>query len=102
MDKFPEAFDRFENKISVDEIRSFRELTFAFGSWAGQKWFGTIRQVEALAVEARKRGIPVYGMRERKRAYYQTKTWTHETFTLRGMSQQRYRDLKTGRFIKKP
>jgi len=29
-------------------------------------------------------------------------TWRYEVVTVRGGSQDRYRDLKTGRFIRKP
>jgi len=106
LDKFPEAFDRFEKKVNVDDIASFRELTYAFASWAGQKWFGTGRQMEALGVEAQRIGIPIYGERgDRKISYVPSVpkiTWRHESVTVKGKSQERYRDLKTGRFIKKP
>ena len=59
MDKFPEAFERFEDKVDVSRIESYNELTSAFASWAGHKFFYTRRQMEALAVEAIERGINV-------------------------------------------
>ena len=59
MDKFPEAFKRFEHKVNVKKIETFRQLTLAFGSWAGEKWRSTSRQMDALAIEARKRRIPL-------------------------------------------
>jgi hypothetical protein len=65
----------------------------------------TRRQMEALAVEAQKIGIPVYGeKRERIRHFTSVlrMTWRYESVIVRGKSQGRYRDLKTGRFIKKP
>ena len=106
LDKFPEAFDRFEERGNVDDIASFRELLYAFASWAGQKWYGTRRQMEALADEAQRRGIAVYNERERNVRHYPSwisqPTWKRETITIKGKSQQRYRDLKTGRFVKKP
>lgn len=58
MDKFPEAFSRFKEKVNVKKIKSFEQLQLAFGSWAGKKWVPTHRQLDALAVEARKRHIP--------------------------------------------
>lgn len=61
MDKFPEAFDRFEEVVDVDKIDSFRELKAAFSSWAGSKWLNTSKQNSALRVEARRIGITVEG-----------------------------------------
>lgn len=106
MDKFPEAFNRFEKKVNVDDIASFRELMYAFASWAGQKWYGTRSQIEALAVEAQRIGIPVYDEKREERirhfASVPKMAWRHELVIVMGKSQSRYRDLKTGRFIKKP
>ena len=58
----------------------------------------------ALAVEASRLGIPVFVERTPvARVYGRTAvTWRHEVVTVKGKSQVRYRDLKTGRFIKKP
>jgi hypothetical protein len=110
-DKFPEAFRRFEEVVDVRRIASFRQLELAFGSWAGQKWHGTYAQREALAVEARKHGIPI--IIERRQFSYgggtarvtterKAPTWRHEVVTVKGHSQDRFRDLRTGRFIRKP
>jgi len=44
--------------------------------------------------------IPAYHKRQIQ--YYSTVTWKYETVTVKGKSQDRYRDLKTGRLIKKP
>jgi len=104
MDRFPEAFSRFEEVVDVRRIRSFRQLMLAFASWAGWKWQGTYMQRRALAVEARKRGIPVF-VERRPTAIVKKEialTWRRETVTVRGKPQVRHRDLKTGRFIKKP
>jgi hypothetical protein len=106
MDKFPEAFRRFEQQVSLRNVESFRQLALLMGSWGGPKWVPTQRQIDALAIEARKRGITVQDERERN-VHHSTPwtshpTWKHETITIKGKSQQRYRDIKTGRFIKKP
>jgi hypothetical protein len=104
-EKFPEAFRRFEERVNTDKIETFRQLTLAFGSWAGQKWVPTWRQTNALAVEAERLGIPIQGERGRRvfRSHWIWQpTWKYETITVRGRIQYRYRDNRTGRFIKKP
>ncbi|GEM_PF-1916759 len=109
MDRFPEAFRRFEEVVDVDRIKSFIQLKLTYASWAGRKWLNTYRQNEALKVEARRLGIPISvegrPVSGRGVAHVPERvavTWRHETVTVRGSSQDRYRDLKTGRFIKKP
>jgi len=105
MDKFPEAFRRLEQQVSLRNVVSFKQLTLVTASWAGPKWVYSRRQMDALAIEARRLGIPVHGERERKTHYspwISQPTWKYETINIRGKSQQRYRDIKTGRFIKKP
>jgi len=47
-DKFPEAFDRFEEEVDIDDTDSFDELLTQFEMWAGQKWKATPRQLQAL------------------------------------------------------
>lgn len=59
MDKFPEAFERFERTHNTKDIKSFDELRMAFDSWAGDRWRDSPRQLRALAHEARRLGIPV-------------------------------------------
>jgi len=59
MDKFPEAFQRFEQVVDVSKIRSFKELLAAFKLWAGRKWVDSPLQIEALKFEAFKREIPL-------------------------------------------
>jgi len=44
--------------------------------------------------------IPRFARRQHQVSLRQT--WRYETVTVRGKSQVRYRDLQTGRFIKKP
>ena len=109
MDRFPEAFQRFKRVVDTDRIESFRQLTLAFGSWAGQKWQETPMQMMALKAEAKRLGIsiPAQGRPVGRRGVAhvperKTVTWRHEVVTVRGSSQSRYRDLGTGRFIRKP
>jgi hypothetical protein len=104
VDRFPEAFRRFEDVVDVRRIQSFRQLRLAFAYWAGWKWHDTFMQNRALAVEARRLGITVF-IERRPVAHFHGRTavtWRHEVVTVKGKSQVRYRDVKTGRFIKKP
>jgi len=107
MDRFPEAFERFEQVIDIYSFRSYRELAYAYSYWAGGRWVGSYLQDLALRREAEKRGfrvreakIPMYFGKQP--CVFATRTWRHETVTVRGRVQDRYRDLKSGRFIKKP
>ncbi len=110
MDKFPEAFARFEEDVDTEEIEDFRELKASFSLWAGEHWVGSSRQISALKVEAHRLGIsvPVVAKPKRiakgraRRGKVEARTWRFEKVTVKGKSQPRYRDLETGRFIKKP
>jgi hypothetical protein len=92
MDKFPEAFKRFEKTVNIRDL-SKNEVIAAFIEWAGYKWIPTSEQTQALNHEIRKRGISE-GRFER--------TWRFETVRVRGKGQVRYRDLRSGRFIRRP
>jgi hypothetical protein len=95
---------RKEPKVFFFRTYTF-EIGFPFSSWAGEKWMFTRRQMDALTVEALRLGIPVQSERERRVPYSHwtsQPTWKYETINVRGKSQKRYRDIKTGRFIKKP
>jgi len=59
MDKFPDAFRRFENDVDVGRFESYRQLTYAFRYWAGQRWKGTTKQWSALNAEAENLGFDV-------------------------------------------
>jgi hypothetical protein len=79
---------------------------------ACDKWYPTERQLEALTDEAKRRGYFERWdkiQREKEFLWYSQrqqvsakKSWRHEVVTVRGYSQDRYRDLKTGRFIRRP
>jgi len=115
MDKFPEAFKRFEKVIETKNMRSFSQLKLSFENWAGEKWIDTRRQNEALKREARKIGIPVHGtiyswkyhrpaVAWQKNVVVEAETflWRREKIKIRGRLQVKCRDKKTGRFIKEP
>jgi hypothetical protein len=112
--RFPEAFERFESDVDVESFGSYMELLYAFQFWAGENWQGTPKQWKALNVEAERLGFQVpdvirqevreswgsgsHVIREEQEAV----TWRHEVVNVRRTSQDRYRDLRKGRFIKKP
>jgi hypothetical protein len=114
MDRFPEAFERFENDVDISRFESYHQLTLSFRWWAGERWKGTVRQWEALNAEAENLGFTVPEIYRdelrdsRLSGYYVSQenpkatSWRREVVTVNGNSQNRYRDLKTGRFIKKP
>ncbi len=105
VDRFPEAFKRFEQRVDISRLDSYRQLAYAFSWWASRRWVDSYKQNFALREEARKRGffdaiLPKYFERSYSRQARQS--WRHETVTVRGKSQVRYRDLRTGRFVEKP
>jgi predicted glycosyltransferase involved in capsule biosynthesis len=106
LDSFPEAFERFEDDIDIGQFESYHQLTLAFRHWAGEKWRGTRLQWEALNAEAENLGFePPDFIREEleeSRAYSRHHSWRRETLNLRGKARMVFRDIKTGRFIKKP
>ena len=104
MERFPEAFRRFEEVVDVRRIESFRQLRLAFASWAGWKWHDTYMQNRALAIEVSRLGIPVFVERRTVARFHRRTavTWRHEVVTVKGKSQVRSKDLKTSRFIKNP
>ena len=110
MDRFPEAFERFENDVDIGLIESYQHLTMAFRSWAGEKWKGSYRQWKALNEEAENLGFYVPDFykeaihEKRYSDFYDSgiKSWKKVTISIRGTKYSRYRDSKTGRFIKKP
>jgi hypothetical protein len=104
-DRFPEAFRRFEKVVYVDRFENYQQLAYAFSNWAGKRWRDTYKQNLALKKEGRRLGlegeIPAY-FRRQYPSHSQRTTWKQETVIVKGKSQTRYRDLLTGRFIKKP
>ena len=109
---FEEAFDRLERCTNARNTRNLRELVMVAEWYFGHK-FHTDRQYEALRIEAKRRGyferwalmekqreLPWYAQRQPQVST--ARRYRRETVSVRGKSQVRYRDLKTGRFIRKP
>jgi len=105
LDSFPEAFERFESDVDIGQFESYHQLTLDFRWWAGERWRGTRRQWEALNIEAENLGfeVPDFVREELEESRsYSRSSWRREVISLRGKGRRIYRDLKTGRFIKKP
>jgi hypothetical protein len=119
MDKFPEAFDRYEEKVDIDDLQSASELISSFSIFQGYN--ATSKQLDALKNESIKRRlgfdwtIPKWVKKKDYWRFYQSRikdkgfvqaekleVYVKATFNVRGKPQTRYRDPKTGRFIKKP
>jgi hypothetical protein len=102
--RFPEASRRFEKVVYVGRFENYQQLAYTFSCWAGKRWRDTYKQNLALKREAHKIGlegeISAYYRRQIQTSF-QKSTWKRETVTVKGKSQNRSRDLKTGRFIKK-
>jgi hypothetical protein len=101
-DKFPEAFERFEQVVYLDRIQSFQQLFISFSRWAGRPQGLTRRQIETLKVEARHLGLRDIPQSRVHRPSFGFGIWQREFIKIRGKTKIIYRDLKTGRFIKKP
>ncbi len=57
MDRFPEAFRRFERVVPVDQFGSYRDLRYAFTHWANKRWRNTALQNSALVREGKRLGF---------------------------------------------
>lgn len=55
MDKFPEAFKRFEEKVNTKDFNDYTKLRNAFTNWARKKWMDTPKQEKALDRELEKK-----------------------------------------------
>jgi len=59
MDKFPEAFNRYEERVDIDDLESAQELISEFALWAGKNWVNSKTQLKAIKIEAKKLGFDV-------------------------------------------
>jgi hypothetical protein len=95
-----------EKTVDVGKIDTFKQLVSAFASWAGRTWKSSPKQIDALEREAIRVGIPLEGIRIRhvEKGYRPIAgvAWRFETVKVKDREQPRYRDMATGRFIKKP
>lgn len=57
MDKFPEAFRRFERVVDVNQFDSYKNMSYAFGQWAGKRWKDSYLQNKALKREGKRLGF---------------------------------------------
>jgi hypothetical protein len=106
LDSFPEAFERFESDVDIGQFESYHQLTLAFRHWAGERWVGSSSQWDALNAEAENVGFEspdfIREELEGNRRYSRRYSWRRDTVNFRGKARSVYRDIKTGRFIKKP
>lgn len=88
-DKFPEAFERFERKGTVEDrhIETFEELLAAFVMWGQKKATLSRKQTRALAIQAKENGLKKIKVQE-----MQVKD---------GKTRNVYRDPITGQYAPK-
>ena len=120
---FEEYLGRIEKVVDLDDVKSYAQFAAIIQSFSGKRWTGSTAQVIALKEGAERRGfdttLPAYIWKRDYARYYARgfgspsrrgkasvsgirKAWQREMVIVRGKSQVRYRDLKTGRFIRKP
>lgn len=104
MDKFPEAYKRFEKKVDLSDVNSFQQLLKAFQLWGDKKAPATRLQKRALAVEGKKDGIEPTETRrivhERKEISYTRKDGRQVNYIRKGRIVNQTVDIITGRFVK--
>ncbi len=82
----------------------------AFEQYLGKHWAGSDAQVYAFQDEVEKRSLFEYYRLKQAKEEARRHTpsivryvgWRKESITVRGKNQTRFRDTKTGRFVKKP
>lgn len=57
VDRFPEAFERYERVVDTRYFDSYDELYYSFAHWSGKRWRNTWAQNQALAREAGRLGF---------------------------------------------
>ena len=57
MDRFPEAFNRFEERVNLKKLESASELISSFAYWASFRYVGTQKQLNAIRIESEKRKL---------------------------------------------
>jgi len=97
MDKFPEAFRRFEQRVHIEDFESYREMSYAFGHWAGKRWVDSYLQNKALAREGERLGfedvtIP-YKFHARARREKWTKSYKKRAKKRRKAVKKKYKGI---------
>lgn len=104
MDKFPEAFERYEDKIETKDIKTFNQLQVSFKQWAKSKGTMTKKQRRALAIEGKEKLkiAPAEKVRivyeEKKISYYRKDKLIE--YIRKAKIVEMTRDVITGRFMK--
>jgi hypothetical protein len=109
LQNYSEMFARLERQVEMKCCRNYEEVKMMMESWMGSKWRETSGQLKLVRIECKRLGIPVR-LEGKPRApsergfvhVSQAPSWRHETVTVKGKSQERYRDLQSGRFIQNP
>ena len=101
MDRFPEAFQRFESAVDVSGIKSYRELTHAFAWWSGKRWVDSSRQNRALVREGRRLGfedaeLPGYFRRAEKMEKLKRAGLEKRVAARRGFTEKQVSAIKRG------
>ena len=108
---YSEMFARLERQVEMKCCRNYEEVKMTMESWMGSKWRDTSGQLKLVRIECKRLGIPVRlegkpeAPSEKGLGFVhvsQAPSWRHETVTVKGKSQERYRDLQSGRFIQNP
>ncbi len=103
MDKFPEAYARYEDSVDTSGLKTFNQLMNSFSSWGGKRWAGTPKQIKALGIEAKKKGFDTSRRKkvvyEEKEITYTTKTGKTVSYTRAGYIANKYYDIVTGQFV---
>lgn len=55
MDRFPQAFNRYEERVDIDDLQSASELISSFSYWQGYN--PTKKQIDALRIESIKKRL---------------------------------------------
>ena len=54
VDRFPEAFKRFEEDVDVESFDNYKQLAYAFAHWSGKRWRDSYRQNLALKKQGKR------------------------------------------------
>lgn len=104
MDRFPEAFSRYEEKVEVSDKWTFQKLLTSFREWGKDKWKDSRPQKRALAVEAEVRGIKpkeeIEITYDEKIISYINKYGKEISYLREARTQKLMRNVLTGKFEK--
>jgi hypothetical protein len=96
-DKFPEAFERFEESVDLDDIQTLPELISQFKEWGGKRATMTRKQTRALAIS----GEDKLGIKGAEQVVIEYDI-TLKSGELKHIIRVQWRDYKTGTWTEKP